>query len=491
MAKTCLKCGSPLDDDARFCPGCGSEYSAAPVCPTCGCTLAPDARFCPNCGSQYGAAPASVCVRCGCSLTPGAQFCPSCGANQAPAQSGPGENYFKKGFDTFVNTINSMAGESGKVDIHVRELFSEVAKKHSQEEKDELFACGTSKTTPKESEMIAEWPRPWLYSRVFLLFAVVFAGLYFMVSEFEGVNAVPGAMFVGALIMPLTVMVFLWEANIPRNISIVDVISMFFVGGVFSLVATFLLHVVFTVEELNYIGAITVGIVEEVAKVLLVAYYVKKRNTKYKLNGLLMGACVGAGFAVFESAGYAFSAFLNTYIYAMMYGYYPWTSSVTAMWDSIFLRGVLAIGGHVVWAAISGVGLVVAKGDEPLQFKHFYSPKFLKFLALVAALHAVWDMPIEFGDEFYLVQWILTAIAVATVLVLLGSGLRQVSSIAKQAQEAEAMQREGGIPYAANQTQAAAAQAQQSSAVRVCPQCGAMMTPDIVQCPRCGKQLEG
>ena len=448
MAKICFKCGSTLDDDARFCPGCGSEYGAMPVCPTCGCSLTPDARFCPNCGSQYGggqygAAPAPVCVRCGCSLTPGTRFCPTCGASQMAAPSAPGENYFKKGFDTFVSTINSMAGESGKVDIHVKELFSEVFKKHPQEEKDALFVCGTGKTTPKESEMIAEWPRPWLYSRVFLMFAVVFAGLYFMVMQLKNENIIPGTIFVGALLVPLTVMVFLWEINVPRNISFVDVISVFFVGGVFSLVATLILFEIVPSGELNYGGAIIVGIVEEVGKVLAVAYFVRKRNTRYKLNGLLLGGCVGAGFAVFETAGYAFR-------FLLYYG-------LDKMMEVLFLRGILAIGGHVVWAAISGVGLVVAKGDEPLQFKHFYSPKFLKFLGLVAALHAVWDMPIEFGSEFYLVQWILTAIAVATVLALLGSGLRQVSSIAKQAQEAEAMQGESGIPSAANQAQAAEA----------------------------------
>ena len=406
MARICSKCGNILADEARFCTKCGTEYSAAPICVKCGCTLTPNARFCPNCGADQNAAPA-----------------------------GAGESYLKKGFDTFASTINTMAGETGKVDIHVKELFSEVFKKHTQEEKDELFVCGTSKTTPKESEMIAEWPRPWLYSRVFLMFAIVFAGLYFMVTEFVGVNAVPGAMFMGSLLMPLTVMVFLWEVNVPRNISIVDVISMFFVGGVFSLVATFLLHTVFPVEQLDYAGAIVVGIVEEVAKALLVAYYIKKKNTRYKLNGLLLGSCVGAGFAAFESAGYAFNAFLSTYISALSHDVAPWSYSIEAMWRSIFLRGMLAIGGHVVWAAISGVGLVVAKGDQPLQASHLCSGKFLKFLLLVAALHAVWDMPIVLPH--YLKYWILTAIALATVLVLLSSGLRQVSTIAKQAQMAE------------------------------------------------------
>ena len=115
----------------------------------------------------------------------------------------------------------------------------------------------------------------------------------------------------------------------------------------------------------------------------MVAYYVKRNNIKYKLNGLLLGSCVGAGFAVFETAGYAFQTFLRS-------------GDLTYMMHILFLRGVLAIGCHVVWAAISGFGLIVAKGDQPLQTNHFFSAKFLKFFILVAALHAIWDWSIPF-----------------------------------------------------------------------------------------------
>ena len=198
-----------------------------------------------------------------------------------------------------------MAGESGKAEIHLKELYSDVFKRHTQEEKDELFVCGTSKTTPKESEMVAEWPRPWLYSRIFLMFSIVFAGLYVMVMNFGNLNGVPGAMFVGALLVPLTVMMFFWEMNVPRNISILDVLSVFFVGGVFSLVVTLFLYSFFPSAGAGPLwGSTLVGLIEELGKVLVVAYYVKRNNTRYKLNGLLLGSCVGAGFAVFETAGF-------------------------------------------------------------------------------------------------------------------------------------------------------------------------------------------
>lgn len=402
MAKTCLKCGNTLEDTAKFCPKCGSEYGAVPTCVKCRLPLAPDARFCPNCGADQN------------------------GKKSSPV--GTGEDYIKKGFDTFASTINTMAGESGKVEIHLKELYSDVFKRHTQEEKDELFVCGTGKTTPKESEMIAEWPRPWLYSRIFLMFSVVFAGLYVMVMNLGNLNGVPGAMFVGALLVPLTVMVFFWEMNVPRNISILDVISVFFVGGVFSLVVTLFLFEFFPSAGAGPLwGSTLVGLVEELGKVLVVAYYVKKNNTRYKLNGLLLGACVGAGFAVFETAGYAFRFLINT-------------NNLAVMMDVLFQRGVLAIGGHVVWAAISGFGLIVAKGEDPLQTNHLFSAKFLKFLILVVALHAVWDWSMPFittQTQQNLKYAVLVLIPVATVLVLLSAGLRQVSLIAQKAQAEE------------------------------------------------------
>lgn len=57
MAKTCLKCGSSLDDAAKFCPKCGSAYGAEPICAKCGRRLAANARFCPGCGAEQRSAP--------------------------------------------------------------------------------------------------------------------------------------------------------------------------------------------------------------------------------------------------------------------------------------------------------------------------------------------------------------------------------------------------------------------------------------------------
>ena len=416
MSRICPKCGKEMSDTAKFCNQCGYRFEERQLfCLWCGAKVESGDRFCPECGrslSQGGPGPQQ-----------NAGWQNAGQKNTGQAGGGFTKDEFismsKSGVGKFVDAINDMTGQEGKTDIRLRELVSEVFRRHTVEEREELFISGTKKTTPAPENMTADWPHPWLFARIFLMFLVVFAGLLVMILQFSNTNAIPGAMFIGALIVPFSLVIFFWETNIPRNISIFDVVSIFFIGGVMSLIFTLILYGYIYVGELNYTGAILVGIVEEVGKIVVAGHYVKKRNTSYILNGLLLGACVGAGFAVFETAGYAFSA--------LLYGGIP------SMIDVLILRGALAIGGHTLWAAISTAGLVIAKGERPFDRKMYLDPKFLKFLLLVIALHAVWDMPITLGQSVHLVQWVLCAVAVVIVLVLLSSGLRQVSAVSERA----------------------------------------------------------
>lgn len=416
MSRICPKCGKEMSDTAKFCNQCGYRFEERQLfCLWCGAKVESGDRFCPECGrslSQGGPGPQQ-----------NAGWQNAGQQNTGQAGGGFTKDEFismsKSGVGKFVDAINDMTGQEGKTDIRLRELVSEVFRRHTVEEREELFISGTKKTTPAPENMTADWPHPWLFARIFLMFLVVFAGLLVMILQFSNTNAIPGAMFIGALIVPFSLVIFFWETNIPRNISIFDVVSIFFIGGVMSLIFTLILYGYIYVGELNYTGAILVGIVEEVGKIVVAGHYVKKRNTSYILNGLLLGACVGAGFAVFETAGYAFSA--------LLYGGIP------SMIDVLILRGTLAIGGHTLWAAISTAGLVIAKGERPFDRKMYLDPKFLKFLLLVIALHAVWDMPITLGQSVHLVQWVLCAVAVVIVLVLLSSGLRQVSAVSERA----------------------------------------------------------
>ena len=327
----------------------------------------------------------------------------------------------KGGLDKFTSKINEMAGESGAVDLKLRDLFSNVFKKHTREESEEIFIAGTLHTTPDESEIAVSWPKPWLFSRVLLALLASFNLLYICADQFGNANAIPGLIFLGALAVPFSVLIFIFETNAPRNISIFETIKMFFYGGAASLVLTLILYGIFPAGELDYMGATIVGFVEESGKILAAAIFIRQLNPKYILNGLLIGASIGAGFAVFETAGYIFNYGLMRYLFA---------GELDAFMDILFLRSWSSIGAHVAWTAIVGAGLIMAKGDNPLTSSHFFNPKFLTFFIISVALHAIWDCPLEFDISGINIKILaLIAIAWIIILVLLNVGLKQIERL--------------------------------------------------------------
>lgn len=357
------------------------------------------------------------CPNCNNLINPGSNYCSQCGYvfnHQAQSvqmhQNGESTN----GMKALYNKANKYVGGDG-VELSLKDLFSEVFHKHSQVEQDELFIYGTEHTTPLESQFSSTWPKPWLYSRVLAFFAIVFAILYAIWLIFKNTNVLPGLMFIGALAVPFATIIFFYECNAPRNISIVETVKLFFMGGTLSLIVTLFLFEFFPEGNLDYLEAIVIGIVEELGKLLIVAYYCKKLNPKYILNGLLIGSAVGGGFAVFETAGYAFNAEGD-------------------MIHVILIRALLAIGGHVVWAAIAGAALVAVKQDKPFSVKMLFNIHFLKIFVIPIALHAVWDMPIEFiiFNYIFVVKTVLIILAWVVTLALISRGLKQISEISKK-----------------------------------------------------------
>ncbi len=333
----------------------------------------------------------------------------------------------KGGLNAITSKINAMVGESGAVDLKLRDLFSNVFQKHTRMESEEIFSAGTLKTTPAESEITTSWPKPWLFSRVLILLLVSFGLLYICIQQFGNIKMVPGAMFMGALAVPFSVLVFIFETNAPRNISIFEVAKMFFCGGTASLVLTLILFEIFPSGDLDYAGATMVGFVEELGKILAVVIFVKKLNSKYLLNGMLIGAAIGSGFAVFETAGYAFNYGVSAYMHTNRLDV---LLNKTA--DILFLRGWSSIGGHVVWTAIAGAGLLLAKGSDPFEAGNLTNPKFLTFFIISVALHAIWDCPFmtDIINNINIKMIALIAIAWIVLLVLLSVGLKQIKKFA-------------------------------------------------------------
>lgn len=386
----CHKCGEEIEAESNFCPYCGTardqeEQSAQPAAET--------VQMQPN-GSQVNAHASSSFSRA-----------------------------LRGSVGHATERLNEFVGEKGELKLDLSDVFSEVFTKHTQEEAEMLFAAGTCATTPKLSDIPTTWPKPWLFARVFLIFALTYVLLYICIDSFSNSNALPGLIVIGSFAGPFALLIFFWEMNAPQNISIYETAKMFFVGGAASLVAALVLYAVFPVQELDVTGAIMVGIIEEIGKLMIIGYFVRKLNPKYILNGLLIGAAIGAGFAAFESAGYAFR--------------FMYEEGLESMLSIIFMRGWQSVGGHVVWSAIGGAAIVYAKRGQRLSIDHFTNKHFLKLFIVPVALHAIWDM-----IRYPVLVLILIVIAWVFIFTLINAGLKQIVRLNKEAAECQAR----GVP---------------------------------------------
>lgn len=307
------------------------------------------------------------------------------------AQNTDLKNEARSLFDNATKSIGRLAGNDESLNLNLKDMFSEVFKPHTKNEADEIFIAGTAKTTPAICDISEEWGKPWLFSRVFIAFTVTFIGLWVMAAIFNNTNAIPGLIFIGALTVPLSGLFFFYESNAFKNISIFEVIIMFFIGGVFSLLSTMVLYrfVVFSDQferfaSLTFFDAFLVGLVEETGKALIVVYFVNKLKTNKILNGLLIGA---------------------------------------------------AIGGHLVWSAIVGAAIVIVKEQHGFEFKDIFDKRFLIFFLSAVGLHGIWDTSLTILGSDTLKIFILIVIVWILVFILMGAGLKQVNLLQKEFKE--------------------------------------------------------
>ncbi|MDR3711645.1 MAG: PrsW family glutamic-type intramembrane protease [Puia sp.] len=301
-------------------------------------------------------------------------------------------------------------------DFKLSDIFSSVFKKHTAEEMEDQLITGTSRHTPALAEIEIGWARPWLFARLLGVSAVLAVILYMGFDYFGNYNLIPGLIFVGSFAVPISTLIFFLEMNVPRNVSIFTITQLTFVGGVASLILALIFYSRFDFFT-TYLGTPAAGIIEESAKLLIVALLMGKAvRYRWCLNGLLFGAAIGTGFGAFESAGYAFRTML--------------VRGVDAGGSSILLRGVDAPFTHIVWTASASAALWLVKGDRPFSWEQLKAPAFLRIFVSVVLIHMVWDtgftlvpLPLVTDLKFVLLgllSWVIC-------LRLIQAGLRQLN----------------------------------------------------------------
>lgn len=323
------------------------------------------------------------CEKCGLEYREELLACPRC------------HPYGDKGITDIIHEVT----ENNLSIVH---FFKGAFRQHGKGAGAKIFMAGTPQSTPAEDMMIKEWEVPWLYARVFL------AGMLFaLLCFFTPYNALT-LITIGSLIVPISILTFYWEANIPRDIPLYKIATVLLFGSAIAFATLPFLGHNSIPKGMEYLAPFT----EEPAKIIATSLFIYFIKPRYIFGGMLIGAAVGAGFAAFETIGYNLGT-LNSSTYG----------------NSVFLlalRSVWAIGGHVTWAAIEGGALLYAMNKSPFSLKYFFSGKFLPYVAATFAMHFAWNFPVNNFMMLVVKNTLLCVVAVYVSFTLLNKAINQV-----------------------------------------------------------------
>lgn len=236
---------------------------------------------------------------------------------------------------------------------------------------------GSSLDHTNESNMLERWNWPWLFFRVFL-FGCILCGLTIFAKTFSThiangyVTALDIILFViGPMIVPITIMVFFWELNIPANFSLLQLLACFGVGSV---ICFFVTSLMFPIIPENLGSVFGAPIREEIAKAItsLIILYILSKHLNmriYGITGLIIGAAVGTGFSVFESIDYG-----------LRFGL-----------DTVTTRFFCAPTGHTLYAAPYSAAMALHIKNSKLTKETLFNQDFLFTFVGAVLTHMFWN----------------------------------------------------------------------------------------------------
>jgi RsiW-degrading membrane proteinase PrsW (M82 family) len=192
----------------------------------------------------------------------------------------------------------------------------------------------------------------------------------------ENTILVPNLLLLGSFLVPVCALLFILARPRATRLSVQAIVLGFLAGGTAGVMVTG------TIESYLLPDAVftntTIGLIEESGKAALVIAVAAVVRTRLPHDGMVLGASVGAGFAAFESAGYAFGSLMAA----------SDSHPVLRVLETEIFRAVFAPFGHIAWTAIMG-GALFASAWRTGRFR--LDALVVGTFAGVVALHAAWD----------------------------------------------------------------------------------------------------
>jgi protease PrsW len=187
---------------------------------------------------------------------------------------------------------------------------------------------------------------------------------------------VPNIIILGTFLVPVCTVLFVLSRPREAHLRAETLMLGFLAGGTAGVVLTAVTEVYLLPDAVGTNAA--VGLIEEGGKGLILLAVATLVRPRVPRDGMVLGATVGAGFAAFESAGYALRVLID----------HADDHPVLNIIQTEAFRAVLAPFGHITWTAIFG-GALFASAWATGRFR-IDRRVALTFLG-VAALHALWD----------------------------------------------------------------------------------------------------
>lgn len=226
----------------------------------------------------------------------------------------------------------------------------------------------TARPMPSEPQHFTAWRRVLLTSLLFY-----FLGIFILILT-GNPNLFPTVVIVGNFMVPITYVVYFYERRYLSDLTLPTTALGFVYGGILGVFAASLLEPLF-IHRLTFSSAFGVGLIEEFAKVLGVLVIARRRHHDAEMDGLILGAAAGMGFAALESTGYAFTAFLRS------------RGDLSVAVGITLLRGLLSPVGHGTWTAI--LTSVLFRESDAERFH--INRQVVRAYLTVAILHGLWD----------------------------------------------------------------------------------------------------
>jgi protease PrsW len=191
----------------------------------------------------------------------------------------------------------------------------------------------------------------------------------------SSLNYVPSLILLGAFLVPVTFVTYLYERLPSWDVSLPALAVCFLWGGVLGTVVAGTLEYD-VARALGFLPKLAIGLIEESAKLIVPLIFYFAGRYRSEAAGIVLGVATAAGFAALETMGYGFVSLLAS------------RGNLGVLDEVLLVRGLSSPAGHMSWT-----GLVCAVlWRERLKAGHAtLNWRVLSAFLVAVILHALWD----------------------------------------------------------------------------------------------------